>query len=546
MKKEILNALLISKKRSKIAQMRYAAALLSLGTILSYVLGVLRDLLFSRYYGASGLTDAYFSAFLVSDICLMIFVASALLGSLTPIYVREKNKEKSHGLLVFGNFYTYIPGVFLLVSFFGVLFAHQIFPFFFPHLYAQYPVEFIQLGQMFFLSNAFFAFSNVLGNFLMSEKKFLSTAFSPLLYNIGIIGGIVLGSSHFGILAAGMGGVFGAMMHLAIRIFEYMQLETKFPYPVFSFSPYLRELIGTMMFRWTTVALFPLMLVGMSRFAGMYSEGLYTLFLYSRNIISAPVAIFGVAFATACFSRLSHLQESGNPQEFVTYFFETIKKVLFWTIPTGIGVFFLGTPFLEYLYHLGKTPEEHTILLSLVLVLSIAIPFESINNVLSRTLNALSMGKVLVSSNLLFLVSVFAITFLVAHFTNFPSFAMAMGYTLGFIIQVSYTVFFLARQKIFKTHIQESSEVMKTFWASWWASGAMGVFLLSSSLVNFKEARYVHMDTIIGIPFESTYFINITTIIWIAYMLGAMLVFSLVLLFILKEKKLLRVIKRMM
>lgn len=457
--------------------MKYGAFLLSFGTILSYVLGVLRDMLFSRFYGASGLTDAYFSAFLVSDIALMIFVASALLGSLTPIFIREKSKNYEHGLHMFGIFFTYIPGFFLIISALGIYFAESIFPFFFPHLYAQYPVEFIFLGKLFFLSNAFFAFSNVLGNFLMSEKHFLSTALSPLFYNIGIIGGISFGAAEYGIIAAGVGGVVGAAMHLLLRVLEYFLQKTRFPFPVFSPQPALFELIKTMMFRWTTVALFPLMLVGMSRFAGTYSEGLYSLFLYSRNIISAPVAIFGVAFATAAFSHLSSLYESNKHNDFVQYFFQTIQKVLFWTIPTAIGVFFIGTEFLAYLYHLGNTPEEKFLLTSLVMILSLAIPFESINNVLSRTLNALHMGKTLVSSNILFLLVVFFVTITIAHFWHLPSVAMAMGYTTGFILQVIYIFFFLFRNPLFTQNTLESNLIHSIFIKSLWANIAMASFL---------------------------------------------------------------------
>src|SRR3989344_8488596 len=76
---------------------RRGATLLTVLTFVSYVLGLGRDMLFARVFGASRLLDVYNSAFIITDILLNIFVAGALTAAFVPVfshlYARGEKQE---------------------------------------------------------------------------------------------------------------------------------------------------------------------------------------------------------------------------------------------------------------------------------------------------------------------------------------------------------------------------------------------------------------------------------------------------------------------
>ena len=140
------------------------AFILSVGTLLSYILGIVRDLFFARYYGATAITDSYFSAFLISDTIMIIFVSSALLGLVTPLFLQERERNTEAGYTLFGVFFASILSIFTAVSFFGIFFTPEIASFFFSAQFAKEPELLTNLARLFFITNFFFAVSNFIGN----------------------------------------------------------------------------------------------------------------------------------------------------------------------------------------------------------------------------------------------------------------------------------------------------------------------------------------------------------------------------------------------
>lgn len=419
------------------------AMILSAGTLLSYLFGVMRDIIFANVYGASSITDAYFSAFLISDILLMICISSALLGIAIPLFMREREKNKIEGYNTYGIFFTSINSVFLGVCIIGIIFSPQLFQLLFPSQYSQNPDELVTLGRIFFASNFLFGISNFLGSFLMAHRHFLSTAIAPLLYNAGIMGGILLAGEHIGIYAAGWGALVGAFLHLSIRAIEYFWQPIRFPLPTNWESPALHELGKSMIFRWLTVASFPLIMLSISIYSSEAQSGLYTLFAYARNIESAPVAIFGAAIATAIFPVLSEHFAKQNTSDFQQEFWKSFFKTLFWTIPIGIGVFFCGSPLLQLIYGID-TPNQINSLNIIIPLLALAIPFESLSSLFARTFNAMGDTKTPLWIAAISLFSLILFLFFISHIGSpLPSITIGIAYSLTFVISSSLSIFFL-------------------------------------------------------------------------------------------------------
>lgn len=476
------------------------ALILSIGTFLSYFLGILRDMVFANYYGANELTDAYFSSFLIPDFFLMIFISSALLGLVTPLFLEEKEKNEKQGYKLFGLFFLVLNSVFIFISLIGVIFVKELFQFLYPHQYSITPTELIFFGKLFFISNIFFGLSNFIGNFLMAHNYFISTALAPLLYNLGILMGIVFLSDNFGIYAAGYGAVFGAILHFLVRLYEYFFIKYKFIINYDINNIHLKILLHSMVFRWITVIMFPVMFFIINFFASFGESGLYTLFLYARNLESAPVAIFGVSIATALFPLLSKKIAEKKYEDFAMTFWKGFYKILFWSLPFLVGIYFIGGKFLAYVYGLQSDIDKYNTLIYIVTILSFAIPFEALSSLFARTFNSLKNTKIPMINTIAFLLAlVISLTFF--HFIEFftHKIYIPLSYVIAFFVSLLTNFYFLFRVKHFKnsSYFFHSLE-FKGLKISVYSSFVMFVFLYILSFYTFNVFTEIFIIPIIA------------------------------------------------
>jgi putative peptidoglycan lipid II flippase len=464
------------------------ALILSIGTFLSYFLGILRDIVFANYYGANELTDAYFSAFLIPDFLLMIFISSALLGLVTPLFLEEKEKNKQKGYKLFGLFFLVLNLVFIFVSLFGVVFTKELFQFIYPTQYSITPIELVFFGKLFFISNIFFALSNFIGNFLMAHNFFISVAISPLVYNLGILIGIIFLSDTHGIYGAGYGAVVGAILHFLVRIYEYFYIKYKFIISYDLNSIHLKILVKSMIFRWVTSAMFPLMFFIINFFASFGQSGLYTLFLYARNLESAPIAIFGVSIATALFPLLSKKMAEKKYEDFVSIFWKGFYKILFWTIPFVVGIGFIGGKFLSYIYGLNSDFKEYESLIYIITILSFTIPFEALSSLFARTFNALKNTKIPMINSIFFLlmlITTLTFFYLTEIFTL--KIYIPLAYLLAFFTSLLINFYYLFKIDCFKnSSFFKNSFEFKGVIISIYSSSIMFIFLYILSFYKFN------------------------------------------------------------
>jgi len=487
--------------------------ILSLGTFASYILGAVRDAVFGNFFGISGITDAYLGAFLLADILMMIFISSALLGIVTPLFLREKNKHphspNSRSLhtsiqlnngnkisgKIFGNFFASLLLVFAFVLLLAGIFSESIFQILSPEIFANYPDQFVYMGRLFLFSNFLFAISNFLGTYLMAHQKFLSTSLAPLFYNAGIILGILFFADTFPensrILSAAYGAVFGAFLHLLARLSEYFyslhtskkstnstnskNLEFSGFYPHIDFSdPILRELAVSMLWKMGSLVIVPLTFLLFMRISGEFS-GLYTAFQYMRNLQSAPVAIFGISLATAVFPLLSRNQAENNSSEFSRNFWRVFGNILYWTLPSAIGVFFLGADVLSLLYGVEKSSSAFEWVEILAMFLSGILVFEALFHLLSRAFYSSSDISTPLKGGLIFLISSVSVLFIgKIYFPEYFVYFLGGAYFAGYFFQSIFLLVKGFQQKLFSfPEISLQQKILKIFIFS----GLMGMFL---------------------------------------------------------------------
>ncbi len=310
-----------------------AAFLLGSFALLSQILALFRDRLFAHSFGAGVTLDVYYAAFRIPD---LIYAGVASLVSVTvliPFIVKKMD----------GDVYTtkkFLDGVFtsflVLIAFISAvvfLFIPIISPVIFPGFSAQEQSSLISLTRILLLSPILLGVSNLLGSVTQTFKRFFVYALSPVLYNIGIIFGVLFLYPMYGMAGLGYGVVLGALFHLLIQVPVVARQKLL---PRFSISVNMKEIKDVAVLslpRTLGLSANHIALLVLISLASTMIEGSISIFNLSFNLQSVPLSIIGVSYSVAAFPTLALLFSQRRMEKFMDKIITAARHILFWSVP---------------------------------------------------------------------------------------------------------------------------------------------------------------------------------------------------------------------
>src|SRR3989344_2763773 len=221
----------------EIGGLHQAAYLLGFFAICSQVLALFRDRILASAFGAGNTLDLYYSAFRIPDILFVTVASIVSISVLVPFLIErfEKGEEAAKEFIdtAFSFFFCFVIVAGILAFLTAPFFMALLFPVFKSS--ASWP-DLILLTRILLLSPVFLGFSNLLASITQIHRRFFIYAISPVVYNIGIIFGIIFLYPVFGLTGLGFGVALGAFLHFAIQIPFILKLKMfpKFLLPLFS------------------------------------------------------------------------------------------------------------------------------------------------------------------------------------------------------------------------------------------------------------------------------------------------------------------------
>src|SRR3989344_792146 len=197
-------------------------------TLGSYILGLLRDRVLAHAFGASSYLDSYYAAFLVPDFIFNVLVASGIAAAAVPLFAQLYTKSHKHAYEYMNSLLSAAVGTMIIAAIILFVFASQLSGLVAPGLDASAHVLVTQMMRVLALSSILFAASNAFGAMLVAQKKFIFYGVSPILYNLGIVGGALVLAPSFGIMGVAYGTVFGAFLHMLVRCIDALHSGWRF------------------------------------------------------------------------------------------------------------------------------------------------------------------------------------------------------------------------------------------------------------------------------------------------------------------------------
>ncbi len=366
------------------------AALLSALIFASYVMGLVRDRIFARTFGAGTELDAYNAAFVLPELLLDVLVEAGLAAPFIPIFLQLRAQDDgSEGDRFARTILTGAVGVMGAAAVLMFVAAEATTSLIAPGFVGEQRDLYVSLFRVMLVTPILFAASLTLGQVLLAEQRFFWYGLAPLLYNAGIIGGTVLFSDGFGIFGPAIGAVIGAVVHLASRFVGLRGSRFRIGLGWSGRTAPVREFVRLMLPKMASHPVEPITFLFFTSVASTLAAGSVTAISFARNFQSVPVSLVGVAFALAVFPALSRAHAVGDRGAFLRLLWTNLASIAAVTLVGAIALVVLGELAIRVLLGGGAFDAEDVALTASVLAaFAISVPFESLSHLLSRAIYA--------------------------------------------------------------------------------------------------------------------------------------------------------------
>jgi len=307
-----------------------AVSILAVAALFSSFLALLRDRLLAHTFGAGTELDMYYAAFRIPDFLFVGIGALVSVYILIPELTRRNNEEQKNYIDTVVAGFSVLAIVAASLAF---LFTPTLLGFLFPHFVGNHMETLITLTRIMLLQPVLLGLSNILAAITQVRARYGLYALSPILYNIGIIGGILLLYPVWGITGLAWGVVLGAMLHLGIQVPSIVSDGFFHRFPRFLEPRSLWRTASISMPRALALSLNQISLLGLTALAATLSPGSIAIFMFAFNLNSVPLSVIGASYSVAAFPTLAAAFSNGKREEFVQQVAITARHILFWSFP---------------------------------------------------------------------------------------------------------------------------------------------------------------------------------------------------------------------
>jgi len=337
-------------------------SILSLGTLISRILGFIRDMIFANILGTAAMADAFFVAFKIPNMLRDLVGEGATNSAIVPVlseYKHHKDQKEVNALIsVIIVWALVILGALTLI---GIIFAPVVVRLIAP----GFTVDPVKLETTINLTRIMFPYLILIGftaysmGVLYTYHSFAAPAFSACLLNVALIVTTLMAGEYqehaVYILAAGV--LIGGVMQLMYQWIPLGRLGVRWVMPV-TLNHEGAKRIGRLLVPrvWGSAVYQSNVFVDTfcASLSTIVGAGGISAIYYSNRLVQFPLGIFGVAFASASLPTLSGYAARQDMDGFRQTILFSLKNILFMLLPSSIFLMLLATPIVRLLFERGE------------------------------------------------------------------------------------------------------------------------------------------------------------------------------------------------
>lgn len=327
-------------------------------TMVSRVLGLVRAGIIAYYFGASAMTDAFFSAFKISNFFRQLLGEGALGSSFIPLYnerVESEGEENSKQFI-----YSILNLLFVfstIVTILMIIFSQGII----DGIVSGFPDETkIIASRLLKIMSVYFVFISLSGMvcaILNNFKQFAVPASTSIFFNLAIILASMYFGKTYGIDALAYGVVIGGLFQFLVVLPAFFKIMKGYSFKIDWKDPYLKKIF---------IMICPMLIGIVARqvntivdqmFASYLAEGGVSALENATRLYLLPVGVFGVSISTVIFPALSKAMSKNDLDGATDNIIKGLNILLFLIIPSTAVLTFYAPEVIRLTLSYGKFDE---------------------------------------------------------------------------------------------------------------------------------------------------------------------------------------------
>ena len=328
-------------------------------TMVSRVLGLVRATIIAYYFGASGATDAYFSAFKISNFFRQLLGEGALGSSFIPLYnekIETEGEEKGKEFI-----YSILNLIFIfstLITLLMIIFSQDIINLIVNGFPTETKILASQLLKIMSVYFIFISLSGMICAMLNNFKQFAIPASTSIFFNLAIILASMGFSKTFGISALAYGVVLGGAFQLLIVLPSFFKIVKGYSFKINWKDPYLKKIFILMCPMLVGIVARQVNTIVDQVFASYLQEGGVTALENATRLYLLPVGVFGVSISTVIFPVLSKAVARNDLKTAENNIVKGLNILLFLIIPSIAVLTFYSADVIRLTLSYGKFGED--------------------------------------------------------------------------------------------------------------------------------------------------------------------------------------------
>ncbi|MBS0153750.1 MAG: murein biosynthesis integral membrane protein MurJ [Nitrospira sp.] len=341
-----------------------SAGIIGVATFSSRILGFIRDMLIARLFGATPAADAFFVAYRIPNLLRELFAEGSMSAAFIPVFTEYhtlKSKQDAWELAsaAFTTLLTIVTGIALI----GIMGSAGIVWLLAPGFHDD-PTRLemtAMLTRIMFPYLIFISLAALAMGVLNSLRAFAAPAFSPVFFNLFIIGCALFLAPTMPepIIGVAIGVVAGGAAQFAMQLPGLRRRGMLFGFIFNPGHPGVRK-IGRLMIPSLLGLSVTQINITVSTILGSFFVGGPTYLFYGMRLIQFPLGIFGVALVTAILPTLSAQAARGALDELRTTLGFGLRMIIFIMLPAMVGLIVLRTPIVHLVFEHGTFTAHDT------------------------------------------------------------------------------------------------------------------------------------------------------------------------------------------
>jgi putative peptidoglycan lipid II flippase len=399
-------------QRVKVAR---AAFLITGAFMFSSMLGLVRTFLFTYVFGATNFSDSYLQAFLIPNLIFTVVSGGALSSAFIPVFTTYAvgRKDEKTAWHVASSALNLSVIIMVTLSALAMLLAPVIVPLYSPGFPPAQLALITTLTRIMLLQAIVLGSGVIVSAVLNAKQDFSYTALGTVLYNVGLILGLIPGfflSFHsrsttpadLAVYSATWGVVLGAILQVGVQIPGLFKVRMRYTFSFDWRHPGVIQIGRQMIPRIINAAMLSFS-TSVDRFllafltavaTATVVNGLITEYFQAFSILLLPVSIFGSSVSTAAFPTLASYVARARFDRVRSIITETLRGILFLSIPSCIGLIVLALPVIQVLLEHGRyTLQEAQFTAIPLIFFAVGLPGLAAVEILTRAFYALQDSR---------------------------------------------------------------------------------------------------------------------------------------------------------